>query len=242
MAHWLIFLAFTYLFWKSHRLVNSYGHILLSENKSQSVTDGAFDPSAVWMSCPVLLLLLLLLRHTAAYYFRWVIEMQKHWQNSFTAMENCVMWKGTQIITSMHAHTCTPRHTQRRADTRMLVKENVIWHHVWRASSIVLPGFVLVVSGSQGGRGERRWKHVGWLLPTLSECVCSGVYYENRTLVWLWGTGHWNGIALLSAAFVILANHALKRENDKTKKWKNWEVYLRQNTKKISRVFVFVTL
>lgn len=58
---------------------------------------------------------------TAAYYRRCVIEMQKHWQNSFTAIENCVMWKGTQIIASMHAHTHA--HTQRQADTHFGKRE-----------------------------------------------------------------------------------------------------------------------
>ena len=82
----------------------------------------------------------------------------------------------------INTHTSTHPHAQRQADTHMLVKENVIWHHVWRASSIVLREFVLVVSYSQGGRGEnmpgdcflQRW------------IVCSGVYYEDHTSVWPW--------------------------------------------------------
>lgn len=61
--------------------------------------------------------------------------------------------------------------------------------------------------------------------------VCSGVYYENHTSVLLWGTGYWNGIALLSGAFIIPTNHALKQENDK-QKLKIWKVYLCQNTEK----------
>lgn len=39
----------------------------------------------------------------------------------------------------INAHT----HTQWQADMHMLVKENVIWHHVWRPSSIVLQDLCL---------------------------------------------------------------------------------------------------
>jgi hypothetical protein len=55
---------------------------------------------------------------TAAYCLPAVIEMHEHWQNSFTAMENCVIWRGTQIITSTHKHTGTyARHAHKHMHT-----------------------------------------------------------------------------------------------------------------------------
>lgn len=63
-------------------------------------------------------------------------------------------------------------------------------------------------------------------------CMCSGVPYENRTSAGLRGPGHWNGIVLLSDAFIMPTNHTLKQENCKCKT-KSWKIYLCQNLRNL---------
>lgn len=118
---------------------------------------GSVDERPLFSSC------------SAAYYFRCVIEMQKHWQNSFTAMENCVMWKGTQIITSTRSHTKADRHT-----------------HVGRSECNLAPCLKSLFNGSARictcglvWQERQRWKYVGGFLHYwIPVRVCSGVYYE----------------------------------------------------------------
>ncbi len=133
------------------------------------------------------------------------------------------MWKGTQIITSTHTHTKAGRHTRvgkRECNLAPCLKSLFNCSARICACGLMKPG-------------RQRWAEVKTCCVIASYCwsVCSGVYYENRTSVWLWGTGQWNGIALLSAAFINLTNDVLKHGNDK-QNMKNWEVNLRQNTRK----------
>lgn len=173
------------------------GYILLSENKPST------EPLICGWAAPVLLLLLLShVLHCCCLLFplcNWDAETLT--ELIYCDGELCNVEGNTDYYINAHTH--------------MFVKENVIWHHVWRASSIVLQGFVLMVSCSQAGRGENIFGDCFlhcWILVSM----CTGVYCENHTSVWLWETGYWNGIALLAGPFIILTNHTLKQENNKT--------------------------
>lgn len=123
---------------------------------------------------------------TAAYYLCRVIKMQKHWQNSFTAIENCV----TQIITSMRVHT----HTRTRLKAVGLARGG-------KRECNLAPRLKSLLNCS--ARTHTCWlvqQRLAVLKNMSSDCflhcwfVCSGVHDENRTSVQLIPPAYWSGI------------------------------------------------